>query len=139
MQSSQTNRRFSTHIDVPPSRSKRILVVEDDWIVARDLADLLQRLGHVPVGPASNSSDAIRLATVEKPDLILMDIQLNGAMDGAAAAAEIARRQPVPVIYITANSHLFLSGDREMVAPYVCIAKPFSEDRVLAAIEAVVL
>ncbi|HEY4087987.1 MAG TPA: response regulator [Bryobacteraceae bacterium] len=138
MKASQTNRRFSTDID-SPSRSKRVLVVEDEWVVARDLSDLLQRLGHVPVGPAANSSDAIRLASVEKPDLILMDIQLDGSMNGATAAAEIARRLAVPVIYITANSHVFLNGDSEMVAPYICIAKPFSEKGVSAAIESVPL
>ena len=73
-----TPQRSSTPADRLPSRAKRVLVVEDEWIVARDLSDLLYRLGHVPVGHAGNALDAIRLAAAEDPDLILMDIQLPG-------------------------------------------------------------
>jgi len=132
-----STRPFSAPAQGLPTRAKRILVVEDEWIVARDLNDLLYRLGHILVGHAGNASDAIRLAAAENPDLILMDIQLSGSMNGVAAAAEIARRQAAPIIYITANSNLFLNGEAEMVAPYICVSKPFSEQAVQAAIETV--
>ena len=130
-----TTRPFSAPIQVLPARARRVLVVEDEWIVARDLSDLLCRLGHIPVGHAGNGSDAIRLAAAEKPDLILMDVQLAGSMNGVAAAAEIARRHAAPIIYITANSNVFLNGQAQMVAPYICIAKPYCEQAVQAAID----
>jgi CheY-like chemotaxis protein len=135
MHSLSTTRPFSAPIQGLPTRAKRVLVVEDEWIVARDLSDLLYRLGHIPVGHAGNASDAIRLAAAKNPDLILMDIQLPGSINGVAAAAEIARRHAAPLIYITANSNVFLNGEAEMVAPYICVAKPFSEQAVQAAIE----
>lgn len=123
----------------PPSPSKRVLLIENEWIVAHDLGRLLRRLGHTPIGHAANGHDAIRLAMEKKPDLILMDIHLDGPIDGVQAAAEIVRRYQVPVIYLTANSHVFLAGNSEMVAPYICIAKPYSEHCVQAAIESVTL
>jgi CheY-like chemotaxis protein len=131
-------RQSSSPAQEPASPARRVLVVEDEWIIAQDLTSLLLRIGHIPIGHAANAADAIRLAVTEKPDLILMDIQLDGAMDGTAAAAEIARRYMVPIVYITANSHDFLSGDHEMMAPYICIAKPFSEQSIAAAIETIV-
>ena len=137
MRSNATTRRFCAPVQAAASRAKRVLVVEDEWIVARDLNDLLCRLGHAPVGHAANASDAIRLAAAESPDLILMDIQLAGSMNGVAVAAEIVRRRVAPIIYITANSHVFLNGQAQMVAPYICIAKPFSEHAVQAAIDSV--
>lgn len=127
------------HTHRSSSHAKRVLVVEDEWIVARDLSDLMNRFGHTVVGVAANATDALRLAAAEKPDLILMDIQLEGVMDGSATATEIVRRHAIPVVYITANSQVFLKGDVEMVAPYICIAKPFSEASVRAAIEGIVL
>jgi CheY-like chemotaxis protein len=115
--------------------AKRILVIEDELIVARDLRTLLQRLGHVPIGEAANGPDAIRLAAERKPDLILMDIRLNGPMDGIQTACEILRGQNVPIIYVTANTDAFLEGRSAMAPPYLCVAKPFSETLVHAAIE----
>jgi len=121
----------------PQSSSKRVLLIENEWIIAHDLEFLLRRLGHTPIGYAANGPDAIRLAAETNPDLILMDIHLDGPIDGVQAAVEIVRRHTVPVIYLTANSHVFLRGNSDMVAPYVCIAKPFSEYCVRAAIESI--
>jgi two-component system, cell cycle sensor histidine kinase and response regulator CckA len=59
---------------------KRILVIEDEQIVARDLLNQLKRLGHIPVGSAANGREAIKMAAETQPDLILMDIQLDGEM-----------------------------------------------------------
>jgi len=124
-------------MDGSQSTRKRILVIEDELIVARDLGNLIRRLGHVLIGHASNGQDAIRLASETKPDLILMDIRLNGPIDGVQAANEIVRRHRIPVIYVTANSDMFLDGHSEMVHPYICVTKPFSELSVQAAIESI--
>lgn len=115
--------------------AKRILVIEDEQIVARDLGNLLKRLGHVPLGPAGSGPKAIELAEQTQPDLILMDIRLNGSMDGVEASHEIVRKRPGPVIYLTAYTGTFVCSPWEMVDPYLCLAKPFSERGVQAAIE----
>lgn len=115
--------------------AKRILVIEDEQIVARDLQNLLRRLGHVAIGTAANGEDAVRIAAETLPDLILMDVQLDGMMDGVQASFEITRRQPVPIVYITAFPGTFLCEPSKMVSPFLCVAKPFSAATVQAAID----
>lgn len=115
--------------------SKRILVIEDEQIVARDLSKLLKRLGYSPLGPAASGAEAIQLAAQTEPDLILMDVRLSGCMDGVEAAHEIVRNRTVPIIYLTAYPGTFVCSPWEMVGPYLCVAKPFSAGGVQAAIE----
>ncbi len=114
---------------------KRILVVEDEQIVAWDLQNLLRRIGHIPLGPAVSGLEAIRMAAETKPDLILMDVHLEGAMDGVQAAIEIARILPVPVIYITGYLLVFVDAPSNMRYPYLCVAKPFSPAALDAAVQ----
>jgi CheY-like chemotaxis protein len=90
--------------------AKRILVIEDEQIVARDLQNLLRRLGHRAIGQASNGPDAIRMAAETRPDLVLMDVTLEGKRDGLEVSLEIARHRSVPIVFITANAQSFVSG-----------------------------
>jgi len=115
--------------------AKRILVIENEQIVAHDLNNLLKRLGYAPLGPATTGREAIQLAEQTKPDLILMDVKLNGGMDGVEASHEIVRNRTVPVVYLTGYPGTFICSPWEMVHPYLCLAKPFSERGVQAAIE----
>ena len=105
---------------------KRILVIEDEQIVARDLQNVLNRLGYVFVGSAATGREAIDMAAATQPDLILMDIGLDGPMDGIDASIEIVEKQAVPVVYLTAYPGTFFYNSSRMVAPFLCIAKPFS-------------
>ncbi len=105
---------------------KRVLVIEDEQIVARDLQNLLKRLGHLPLGPATNGLDAIRLAAETLPDLILMDIELDGAMDGVEASMKIVQQRPVPIVYLTAYPGTFICKSNAMVSPFLCATKPYS-------------
>lgn len=114
---------------------KRILVIEDEQIVARDLQNLLKRLGHVPLGPVSNGRDAIQMAAETLPDLILMDVQLDGPMSGLEASIEIVEHRPVPIVYITAYPGTFIRNSSAMVSPFLCAAKPFSASDLEAIIE----
>ncbi len=114
---------------------KRILVIEDEQIVARDLQNVLRRLGHVPLGPAANGLDAIQMAAETLPDLILMDVQLDGAMSGIDASIEIASHRAVPIVYITAYPGTFIFDPSKMVHPFLCATKPFSESVLEALIE----
>jgi CheY-like chemotaxis protein len=81
---------------------KRILIVEDETIVALDLQNSLKLLGYNVVGTASSGADAIAKAEKMQPDLVLMDIILNGDMDGVQAAETIHSMLDVPVVFLTA-------------------------------------
>jgi two-component system, cell cycle sensor histidine kinase and response regulator CckA len=105
---------------------KRILVIEDEQVVARDLQNQLRRLGHIPLGSAASGREAIKMAAETQPDLILMDISLDGPMDGVEASMKIVANRPVPIVYITAYPGTFIHHTSRMVSPFMCVAKPFS-------------
>lgn len=81
---------------------KRILVVEDEIITATDLQSSLIALGYEVPAIVLNGEDAIRMAQETRPDLILMDIKLDGAMDGIEAANEIGKTESIPIVFLTA-------------------------------------
>ena len=85
----------------------RLLIVEDEAIVAMDLRFKLEDLGYSVIGVARFGKDAVRMAYQESPDLILMDINLQGEMDGVVAAKPMRERHKGPVVFLTAL------GDRD--------------------------
>jgi two-component system, response regulator PdtaR len=103
----------------------RILIVEDEKILAADLESKLRQLGYRVEGIATSGEEAVRLAQEHAPSLILMDVRLSGKMDGVEAARQIQAKTPVPIVYLTAYSDLFLRNPSIMQAPGLCIAKPF--------------
>src|SRR5688500_11862539 len=82
----------------------RVLVVEDESVVALDLENTLTTLGHRVVAIAAKGEHAVELARNSRPDIVLMDIRLAGAIDGVEAARSIQRERDTPVIYLTAHS-----------------------------------
>jgi CheY-like chemotaxis protein len=84
------------------ARPARILVVEDEAIIAMDLAATLRRQGYLVSGTVATGEESIVQAESERPDLVLMDIRLKGRLNGIEAAHEIRRRWGIPVIYLTA-------------------------------------
>src|SRR5438093_6695154 len=82
----------------------QILIVEDEAIIAADLERRLSCLGYEVIGMAASGEDAVRLATALKPDLILMDINLRGEMDGTQTAQQLRTQLQLPVVYLTASS-----------------------------------
>jgi CheY-like chemotaxis protein len=115
--------------------SARILIVEDEQIVAEDLRRKLGRIGHQVVGTAATGEEAVRLAGELQPDLVLMDIRLQGRMDGREAAAVIQHLTGAPVVYITAYSDVFLREPHAMRRPGLCLTKPFSFHQLKTAVE----
>lgn len=113
----------------------KILVVEDENIVALEIKKRLQKLGYIVPGVASTGEDAITKAEGILPDLVLMDIMLKGEIDGIHAAGEIRRRFNIPVIYLTAYSDEETLQRAKMTEPYGYILKPFEEDDLRTAIE----
>ncbi|TYP91945.1 Response regulator receiver domain-containing protein [Fodinibius salinus] len=83
---------------------KKILVVEDDMIIALALAQSVKQLGHAVVDKVTSGEGAINAALEHKPDLILMDIKLEKSIDGITAIKEIRKEMEVDVIFITGNS-----------------------------------
>ncbi len=113
----------------------QILIVEDEGIVAKDLQAMLKRLGyHVPTTVGTGEL-AIQMALQNKPELILMDIQLRGGMDGVQAAAAISLQQDVPIVYLTANSDEATLQRAKATAPFGFLVKPFEERAIQAGIE----
>jgi DNA-binding NarL/FixJ family response regulator len=109
-------------------QSLRVMLVEDEAIVAWDIAETVQRLGYTIVGTPDCAEDAIKLAETAGPDLILMDIRLNGALDGIEAARVIRERTGRRVIYLTAHADLATMERAAATEPLGYVFKPFSQE-----------
>ena len=113
----------------------QILIVEDEGLIAKDLQSMLRRLGYeVPVTVGTGDL-AIQTAMANQPDLILMDIQLRGNMDGVMAAKVINAQQDVPIVYLTANSDEATLQRAKVTDPFGFLIKPFEERSIQAGIE----
>ncbi len=112
-----------------------ILIVEDETIVAADLANKLRRLGYAVADEVARGEDAVALARRQPPDLVLMDIRLAGAMDGVAAAEEIRRECDRPVVFLTAHSDAATLERAKLAEPFGYIVKPFEERELQTTIE----
>jgi two-component system cell cycle response regulator len=122
-----------------PCRATRpavqILIVEDEGLVAKDIARALVRLGYDVVGRVPSGEEAAHQAMLLKPDLILMDVQLRGELDGIGAAKLIRRGVDIPVVFLTAFSDKE-TLDRAMSAqPFGYVVKPFQQVELRCAIE----
>jgi DNA-binding LytR/AlgR family response regulator len=113
----------------------RIMIVEDESIVALDLSMRLQKEGYEVIGIAASSDDAIALFTDQKPDLVLMDINIKGAKDGIETAAALKKIQEVPLIFLTAFSQNEYVNRAKAVNPSAYLVKPFNNDSLHTSIQ----
>lgn len=113
----------------------RVLIVEDQSVIALDLKARLAALGYVVSGPVSTGEAAIQQAALAHPDVILMDIILKGQLDGVDAAARIRESLGIPVIYLTAHSDEQTLQRARVTEPHGYILKPFEDREVVTAIE----
>jgi two-component system cell cycle sensor histidine kinase/response regulator CckA len=113
----------------------RILVVEDEAIVAMDISVRLRALGYEVVGPASTGADALELAEATRPDLVLMDIMLRGGMDGVEAAQRIREATGAPIVYLTAYADDSTLRRAKVAEPLGYLLKPFEERELRTTIE----
>jgi CheY-like chemotaxis protein len=116
----------------------RLLVVEDEAIVAADIEDRLRRLGYGVVEILDSGEKAVRSAASQKPDLVLMDIMLRGAMRGTEAARRIRSEFQIPAVFLTANSDDSTLADALETGPCGYVLKPF-EDRELQIVVEIAL
>ena len=121
--------------EAPAQSGARILVVEDEWLVAQGLKVNLTDMGHEVTGLAATGEEALKLVEERRPDLVLMDIMLKGDMDGIAAAAKLRRGYEVPVVFLTACADLPTLGRAKLVEPFGYILKPFEVRELRSAIE----
>lgn len=105
--------------------STKILMVEDDMIIAADISMQLTKLGYEIIGINTSGEDALHSIENNRPDLILMDIVLNGKMNGIEAARIILEKFQVPVIFLTSNSDDATFQQAILAKPYAFISKPF--------------
>jgi DNA-binding NarL/FixJ family response regulator len=113
----------------------RILIVEDDAIVALDLRVLLESRGHMVVGIAHSAAQAIELGDATRPDIVLMDINLQGPGDGVQAADALSRHDGLAVIFLTAYRDNATLQRALATRPHGFITKPFDADALQTAIE----
>lgn len=117
--------------------NSRILVVEDDRLIARDIAMQLQLLGYQTLGPAHSGEQAIELANQLRPDLILMDVNLASVMDGIEAVRNIRSQLDVPIVYLSAFTDTSNLERAKQTNPAGYLTKPFIEYQLADALSAV--
>lgn len=117
---------------ISESLASRIMIIEDEPLIAMDLEDIVTDLGHACVGIARTHAEAVKLAATKESSLILSDIQLADGSSGIEAVGEILGSATVPVIFITAFPERLLTGNRP--EPAFLITKPFSPDMVKAVV-----
>jgi PAS domain S-box-containing protein len=115
--------------------TKRILVVDDERIVVRDISESLESKGYEVCGTAMDGSGAIEKARQLKPDLILMDIVLQGEMDGIEAACAIREELGIPVIFLTAYSQGAVLERAKSAEPLGYVLKPFDDGGLHSVVE----
>ncbi|MDD2465732.1 MAG: response regulator, partial [Desulfobulbus sp.] len=104
-----------------------LLIVEDQAIVAEDLANKVRQLGYAVAGTTMTGEEAVELVRQLRPSLVLMDIRLAGAMDGIAAAKAIHMECKVPVLFLTAHSDADTITRARQAEAFGYILKPFNE------------
>ncbi len=113
----------------------KVLVVEDEFIVAADLKARLNKMGYKVIGTAASGLEAIEKVWRESPDIVLMDIVLKGDMDGIATAEAIKQGYNIPIIFLTAYADQNTFSKAKLTEPFGYICKPFQEKNLKMAIE----
>ncbi|MET1115217.1 MAG: ATP-binding protein [Comamonas sp.] len=113
----------------------RILVIEDDFVVVRDLRNQLQRLGYQIAGSTPRGEGAAELARSSRADLVLADIRLEGPMDGTAAVREIRLHCDIPVVFLASYADHPTLQRASLADPQGYLLKPFDESQLHTAVE----
>jgi PAS domain S-box-containing protein len=119
----------------PERPSVRILIVEDEIVIAADLDMRLQGMGYEVTGAVNSAEDALILAERDRPDLVFMDIILSGPMDGIEAAGQIRARMGIPVVFLTAYADNDRLSRAKLTQPFGYLLKPFQDRDIRIAVE----
>lgn len=118
--------------DVNRQLATTVLVIEDESVIAIDIAGIVRELGHTVIGIASSEREAVSMARAKKPGLVLADINLGAGGSGIDAVGKILQAMSVPVIFVTAFPERLLTGERP--EPTYLVTKPFEPDTLKATI-----
>lgn len=113
----------------------KILIAEDERVIAWEVANMITDLGYEVSAITSSGEDAIQKTLEQKPDLILMDIKLDGKLDGIEAVREIHSQYPIPIIYLSAYSDKEITSRARSTRPFGYLDKPFLKSDLEIAIE----
>lgn len=113
----------------------KILVVEDEWIIANDIKDILVEMGYRVTAIASSGEEAMARVEEDPPDLMLMDIVLKGKMTGIDTAHAIRARRDIPVIFLTAYDNQCMVDQAKEIDNSGYLLKPFKDRELDIAIE----
>lgn len=113
----------------------KIGVVEDEMVIADTICLNLRKLGYQTTTPSPNYQRAIKMMEEEKPDLMLVDINLGGEKDGIDLAKYIREHYPIPIVFLTANSDAATLERAKVIKPDAYIVKPYKKTDLYAAIE----
>jgi PAS domain S-box-containing protein len=113
----------------------RILIVEDDRVVARDIAQQMVQCGHTVVGSTASGEEAIVLATDARPDIVLMDIRLEGELDGIDTARHLRDAQNLPIVFLTAYADEETVRRATVTEPFGYLLKPFDDQQLRTVVE----
>ncbi|HRQ90899.1 MAG TPA: response regulator, partial [Bacteroidia bacterium] len=126
-------------MDDLPSNRLRLLIVENDRVTARDLEAILRRRGFAVTKIAYSAEQALdALRQDELPDLVLLDIQLDGPDDGIALAGRLREEHGIPAIFVTGYSEESILARARSVNPAAILRKPFSDSEIAVCLESVV-
>lgn len=118
-----------------PRNQVKILIVEDELLVAEQIASYLQNTEYNVLGIVDNGEDAVDFLSQDSPDLVLMDIELNGKIDGVETAAKIQEKVFIPIIYLTKLSDIRTLNRVKATMPAAYLTKPFKNHDIRNAIE----
>jgi CheY-like chemotaxis protein len=113
----------------------KIFLVEDDNVLARTTEWRIHKLGYKFAGRAASGKDAIEFISQQRPDIVLMDISLRGAMDGVETADIITKSFDIPIIYLTADMDKETISRAKLTQPKGYLVKPFDDKDLMASIE----
>ncbi len=113
----------------------KILIVEDELVIALNMTDILENLGYEVLETAVNYEEAIELLEDEKPDIAILDIQLAGTKTGIDVAQYIQSNRKIPLIFLTSNSGKATIEKAKKVSPSAFLVKPFVAEDLFASIE----
>ncbi len=105
----------------------KVLIVEDDRLIAENSAIMLRTLGYEVSNICNNSEDALESLKTDQPDIVLIDILLKGDDDGISFASQIRKNFEIPFVYVTATSDKSILERAKVTSPYGYIIKPFNE------------
>ena len=113
----------------------KILIVEDEFIIAEHLRSVLQLLGHRVTGIAGRVSEALDSLRQDPPDLVLLDVNLRGELDGIDLAGRLRAEHRIPFIFLTSQANAATVARAKQTRPYGYLVKPFGEQDIYVALE----